>query len=169
MNQSYTRVSRCLAAVLGVAALVALDQFTKHLVIENLKGKPPVILLEDIFHLEYLENRGAAFGLFQNQRFFFFMSVFVISVIVIVFYLKVPMTRRFFALRLCAVFIMAGAWGNCLDRITLNYVVDFLYFKLIDFPIFNVADIYVTVSTFALAILICFYYKEEDFEGMFRR
>ena len=64
---------------------------------------------------------------------------------------------------------MAGAWGNCIDRITLNYVVDFLYFKLIDFPIFNVADIYVTVAAFAVAILICFYYKDEDFERIMRR
>lgn len=169
MEKSYSRISRCLAAVLGSAVLVALDQLTKHLVLENLKGNPPVVIIKDIFQLEYLENRGAAFGLFQNQRFFFFVSVFIISVIAVIFYLRVPMTRRFLPLRMCAVFIMAGAWGNCLDRIMLNYVVDFLYFKLIDFPIFNVADIYVTVSTFTLAILICFYYKEEEFEGMFRR
>ncbi len=51
----------------------------------------------------------------------------------------------------------------------LNYVVDFLYFKLIDFPIFNVADIYVTVSTFLLAVLVCFYYKEEDLERIVHR
>ena len=79
------------------------------------------------------------------------------------------MTGRYLPLRLCAVGIIAGAWGNCIDRIRLNYVVDFLYFKLIDFPIFNVADIYVTVSTFTMALLICFYYKEEDFEGFFHR
>ena len=79
------------------------------------------------------------------------------------------MERRFLPLRICAVFVMAGAWGNCIDRITLNYVVDFLYFKLIDFPIFNVADIYVTVAAFAVAILICFYYKDGDFERIMRR
>ena len=54
MDKSYTRVSRCLAAVLGVAALVALDQFTKHLVLENLKGKPPIVIIENVFQLEYL-------------------------------------------------------------------------------------------------------------------
>ena len=54
--------------------------------------------------------------------------------------------------------------GNCIDRITLNYVVDFLYFKLIDFPIFNVADIFVTVAAFLLFLLLCFYYKEEELE-----
>lgn len=107
--------------------------------------------------------------MFQNQRIFFYLSVIIISAAAIWFYGKVPMTRRYLPLRLCAVGIIAGAWGNCIDRIRLSYVVDFLYFKLIDFPIFNVADIYVTMSTFAMAFLICFYYKEEDFEGFFHR
>lgn len=68
-----------LAAICGVFVLIVLDQFTKYLVLENLKGNPPFVLLENIFQLEYLENRGAAFGLFQNQRVFFFLSVIVIN------------------------------------------------------------------------------------------
>ena len=158
-----------LAAVVGSAILLLLDQYTKHLVLDRLKDHPPVILWKGVFQLEYLENRGAAFGLFQNQRVFFFASVIVITAVILWFYLRVPMERRFLPLRICAVFVMAGAWGNCIDRITLNYVVDFLYFKLIDFPIFNVADIYVTVAAFAVAILICFYYKDGDFERIMRR
>ena len=63
--------------------------------------------------------------------------------------------------------ILSGAFGNCIDRIRLNYVVDFLYFKLINFPIFNVADIYVTVAAFLLVILILIYYKEDDLERIF--
>lgn len=165
----YNRSIRCLAAIFGAAVLVFLDQFTKYLVLHNLKDHPPFVILKNIFQFEYLENRGAAFGLFQNQRIFFYLSVIVISAAAVWFYGKVPMTRRYLPLRLCAVGIIAGAWGNCIDRIRLGYVVDFLYFKLIDFPIFNVADIYVTVSTFAMALLICFYYKEEDFEGFFHR
>lgn len=165
----YNRSIRYLAAIFGVLILVFLDQFTKHLVLNNLKDRPPVVILKDIFQLEYLENRGAAFGLFQNQRIFFYLSVIIISAAAIWFYGKVPMTRRYLPLRLCAVGIIAGAWGNCIDRIRLSYVVDFLYFKLIDFPIFNVADIYVTMSTFAMAFLICFYYKEEDFGKFFHR
>lgn len=158
-----------LAAICSAAILIFLDQFTKYLVLKNLKDSPPFIIWKNVFQLEYLENRGAAFGLFQNQRTFFFVSVVIICIAVILFYWKVPMTRKYLPLRLCAICIIAGAWGNCIDRIRLNYVVDFLYFKLIDFPIFNVADIYVTVSTFTMAILICFYYKEEDFEGFFHR
>lgn len=168
-SASNNRSIRCLAAICGAAVLILLDQFTKYLVLENLKDNPPFVILKNIFQLEYLENRGAAFGLFQNQRIFFYLSVIIINIAVIWFYGRVPMTRRYLPLRLCAVGIIAGAWGNCIDRIRLNYVVDFLYFKLIDFPIFNVADIYVTVSTFTMALLICFYYKEEDFEGFFHR
>ena len=74
------------------------------------------------------------------------------------------MTGRYLPLRLCAVGIIAGAWGNCIDRIRLNYVVDFLYFKLIDFPIFNVADCYVTVATAVLLFLVLKVYSDEDFE-----
>lgn len=67
---------------------------------------------------------------------------------------------------LCGSYNRRGNW-EFLDRVRLNYVVDFLYFKLIDFPIFNVADIYVTVSAFAFFVLLAFYYKEKDFEQIF--
>lgn len=163
------RTKHYAVAVIAAAAGVLLDQFTKYLAITKLKGEEPYILLKGVFQFEYLENRGAAFGLFQDQRIFFFISVAVICAVVIWFYVKVPMERHFLPLRICAVLIVAGAFGNCIDRVRLNYVVDFFYFKLIDFPIFNVADIYVTVSTFALVVLLFFYYKEEDFERIFHR
>ncbi len=67
---------------------------------------------------------------------------------------------------ICILFF-AGALGNFIDRVFRNYVVDFFYFKLIDFPVFNVADIYVTVAAFAMIILGLFYYKEEDYNKIF--
>ena len=155
--------------VLSVGGLVAIDQLVKLWTLQHLKGQRAIPIWPNVFELAYVENRGAAFGLFQNQRVFFFASVILITIIVVLFYYRAPMEQRYFPLRICAVCIMAGAWGNCIDRIRLNYVVDFFYFKLIDFPIFNVADIYVTVSTIVLAILICFYYKEEDFERILHR
>ena len=79
------------------------------------------------------------------------------------------MTKKYAPLRICAIFILAGGLGNFIDRVRLNYVVDFFYFELIDFPIFNVADIYVTVTMFVLLYLIFFYYKEEDLDGIFSR
>ena len=65
--------------------------------------------------------------------------------------------------------ITAGAIGNMIDRVRFQYVVDFLYFELIDFPIFNVADIFATVATFGLVILLLFYYKEEDIDMLFQK
>ena len=65
------------------------------------------------------------------------------------------------------IFFIAGALGNLFDRVVYKYVIDFLYFKLIDFPIFNVADIYVTCAAFSMIGLGVFYYKDEDFEMIF--
>lgn len=168
MKENNQRIRHYILAILGIFAGVILDQATKYFAILYLKDKAPFVLLENIFQFEYLENRGAAFGLFQDQRIFFFISVVIITIIVIWFYLRVPMEKKFLPLRLCAVLVLAGAFGNCIDRIRQNYVVDFFYFKLIDFPIFNVADIYVTVSVFVLILLLFFYYKEEDLDRIFR-
>ena len=74
------------------------------------------------------------------------------------------MTRRFLYLRVIAVLFLSGAVGNAIDRMMNGYVIDFFYFSLIDFPIFNVADIYVAVSTILLIVLMLFYYKDEDFD-----
>lgn len=166
MNNS-SRIRHYVAAAVGVILGVILDQVTKYLVVMNLKGQNPFIIWKDVFQLEYLENRGAAFGLFQEQRLFFYLSVVLICAIVVWFYRKVPMEKKYLPLRICAILITAGAVGNFIDRVRLNYVVDFLYFKWIDFPIFNVADIYVTVSAFTFFVLLMFYYKEEDLEQIF--
>ena len=164
MNTNTKRITHYITALISVVVLVCIDQFTKYLVVGHLKDRPAYVLIRNIFQLEYLENRGAAFGILQNQRVFFYISVLLITAAVIWFYSKVPMERKYLPLRICAVLILSGAFGNCIDRIRLNYVVDFLYFKLINFPIFNVADIYVTVAAFLLVILILIYYKEDDLE-----
>ena len=77
--------------------------------------------------------------------------------------LKAPNKKRYIPLHLLLIVIAAGAVGNMIDRLRLNYVVDFIYFSLINFPVFNVADIYVTLATAFLAIQVLFRYKEEDF------
>ena len=78
-----------------------------------------------------------------------------------------PVSRRMLPLRLITVALAAGAIGNMIDRIVHHYVVDFIYFCLIDFPIFNVADIYVTCSCVLALILIFFYYEDEEFDFLF--
>lgn len=156
-----------LFALLGVIIAIFFDQFTKMLAVKHLKKQNSIDLIENVFQLHYLENRGAAFGMLQNQKIFFVIIGIVILVAVTVFYVKLPHNRYFLPLRICLLFIASGAIGNMIDRIRLDYVIDFLYFKLIDFPVFNVADIYVTVSAFALVFLILFHYKDEDLESVF--
>lgn len=148
--------------ILGICALVALDQYTKYLAVIHLKDKPAFIILNGILELNYLENKGAAFGMLQNQKaFFIFVAVVILGVIGYVL-IKTPDNKKYRILHLLLSLIAAGAIGNMIDRIRLNYVVDFIYFVLINFPIFNLADIYVTVSTAALVILLLFVYKESD-------
>ena len=169
MNTNTKRITNYITALISVVVLVCIDQFTKYLVVGHLKDRPAYVLIRNIFQLEYLENRGAAFGILQNQRVFFYISVLLITAAVIWFYSKVPMERKYLPLRICIIGICAGAIGNMIDRIYLGYVVDFFYFDLINFPIFNVADIYVTVTFIVLVLLIFFYYKDEDFSIYSRR
>lgn len=150
------------AVMLMTVLLIALDQVTKGLAVRFLKGNDALVIWEGVFELRYLENRGAAFGMLQGQRIFFLLTGLLVFGAAVYFFRYMSEERRFLPLRLIAVFILAGAWGNMIDRLRLSYVVDFFYFVLIDFPIFNVADIYVSVGTAVLALLILFYYKDEE-------
>ena len=98
-----------------------------------------------------------------RQFFFFFVALLVFGAAFYVMW-KLPQEKKYVPLKVCLTLICAGAAGNFIDRVAMGYVVDFLYFKLIDFPIFNVADCYVTVSTIALAFLLFRYYSDEDLE-----
>ena len=129
-------VTSFLCVVVGII----IDQYTKHLAVIHLQDAP-IPIMEGVFELQYLENRGAAFGMLQNQQWFFLIITVVLLFFITKLYIGLPRRKRVMPLRIAMIFIMAGAIGNMIDRIRLNYVIDFLYFKLIDFPIFNVADI----------------------------
>ncbi len=156
--------STILGFIVGVIILTGLDQWTKRLVTDGLKGKGPVVLWDGVFEFFYSENRGAAFGMLQGRQFFFFVVAAVVFVAVFYAMWKLPGERRYLPLKICLTLIASGAAGNLIDRVVQGYVVDFLYFKLIDFPIFNVADCYVTVATAVLLFLVLKVYSDEDFE-----
>lgn len=151
-----------LYAVLFVVLAVILDQFTKYMAVVHLKDKKAIPLIEGVFELQYLENRGAAFGIMQNQQTFFIVTTILIMAAIVYLYNKIPKNKKYYPLKVCMILVSAGAIGNLIDRMLNNYVVDFFYFKLIDFPIFNVADCYVVVACILFIFLILFYYKEED-------
>jgi len=141
-----------------------MDQLTKILVVENLKDREPFILIKGVFELQYLENRGAAFGILENQKIFFIISGVIILAGIGYVYTRIPDSRKYMPLRIVSILMAAGAVGNMIDRIRNSYVIDFLYFKLIDFPIFNVADCYVTIAAGLLMVLFLFIYKESDLD-----
>lgn len=159
MNQ---RIKNYICAVVSFCVLLFFDQYTKILAIKYLKDQAGIVLWKGVFELQYLENRGAAFGMMQNQRYFFLIMTAIVFVIMVYLYLVTPLTGKYIPLRLCMIVLSAGAVGNFIDRLFRRFVVDFFYFSLINFPIFNVADIYVTVTFFVLILLIFFYYKDED-------
>ncbi len=148
---------------LTVRFLFALDQWTKSLAVKHLKGHGPHVLLDGIFEFLYSENRGAAFGILQGKQVFFSLIAVLVLLAVIYALWKLPVTKKYLPMILCLLLIASGAAGNLIDRLSEGYVVDFLYFSLIDFPIFNVADCYVTVSTVLLFVLLFFgFYSDED-------
>lgn len=148
--------------LISIIALILLDQYTKHLAVIHLKDKAAFNIINGVLELNYLENKGAAFGMLQNQKvFFIFVAIVILSVIAYVLF-KTPDKSKYTVLHILLSLIAAGAIGNMIDRIRYDYVVDFIYFVLINFPIFNVADIYVSVSTVILIILLLFFYKEKD-------
>ncbi|MDE7268246.1 MAG: signal peptidase II [Lachnospiraceae bacterium] len=158
------RIILLIVDFLFAVLLVAGDQISKYYAILMLKDQPPYSVVDGVFELHYLENNGAAFGILQGQKFFFlFIASIIIGMILYVLF-KMPYQKKYIKLHLTLVLIASGAIGNLIDRVRFNYVVDFLYFSLINFPVFNVADIYVTVAAFFLVILLLFVYKETDLE-----
>ena len=137
---------------------VALDQFTKYLAVEQLKHAPTIKVIDNWLHLTYLENSGAAWGIFQNATMIFVVLTFII-VAGILFYLLKNSNNIDSFIKLSLVMIIAGAIGNLIDRLRLGYVVDFIFSPLggiYNFPVFNFADMYVSISAIFLIVYLFF-------------
>lgn len=156
------RIRRTFFGVIVITILVWIDQYTKTLAISGLSGKSDKILIDGVLQLHYLENTGAAFSMLSGKTEIFLYTTPLIFGIIFAAYLLIPYRLKFKPLSYSLILIMAGAIGNHIDRVQKSYVVDFIYFSLINFPVFNVADIYVTIGVFVAAFLIIFYYKDED-------
>ena len=161
------RIKNWIFFLCGIGLMIFLDQLTKMIAVTKLKGQKPVPLIPGVFEFSYTENHGAAFSSFQGKG----LALVCVTVLVLVFilykYAAIPSDRRMLPIRICFAMIVAGAIGNMIDRIANRYVVDFLYFKLINFPVFNVADCYVCIAVFLFAIFAFFFYKEEEIDFIF--
>ena len=144
--------------IIGLLGVIA-DFLTKKLAVNFLKDGAEFILIENVFKLSYVENRGAAFGILQDARYVFIVLT-VLIVGFLIWILKSTKTNSI-AFKTGITFLISGAVGNFIDRVFQGYVVDFLDFYLIDFPVFNVADCLVCVG----AGLVVIYYLFFDCEG----
>ncbi len=141
------------------AGIIALDQLTKFFAVTYLKPIGTLPLIRDVFHLTYLTNEGAAFGMLQNHR-WVFMSISCAAILIIAIILwRIRNGNKLLCTSLS--FIVGGGIGNMIDRFALGYVIDFLHFKAIDFPIFNVADSFVCIGGVLFAIYLFKYEKEK--------
>lgn len=148
-----------------ILVLTLLDQVSKHLVLTYLKGENDISLISGVLQLRYIENRGMAFGLFEGKIPVFVILCLLFFCLFVYVYARIPRTRYYLPLAVTSVIMVSGALGNFIDRVFRGYVVDFIYFSLIDFPVFNMADIYVVCSGILLVLLVCFKYRnDEDYD-----
>ena len=156
MRHTFIRKSprQIAAAVALITVLFAADQLTKWLAVCFLKNSPDFALLPGVFELSYVENTGAAFGLFQGKAFWLGpVSMIAIVILFCLYAAGNPVFGRSAPKSLCLLCLIAGAAGNMADRILKGYVVDFFSFCLIDFPVFNLADCYITLAAIGFCIL----------------
>ena len=141
------------------AGTVALDQWTKYLTVTEIPMYGHVDAVPGLFHLTYVQNTGAAFSLFEGMQ-WLFVLIFVAFTALLVWE-ALSKTVPFSAFeRWCLVAIYAGGLGNMIDRIRLGYVVDMIEVEFIRFPVFNVADCFITCGCIAMMVSLVLFNKE---------
>lgn len=142
--------------------VVACDQITKAIVMRSMVPGQSIPILQDIFHLTYVLNPGAAFGIFSNQRIFLLITGAVLILATAYFYPLLKKSDSF--LRFGAMAILSGAIANLIDRIQTGYVVDFFDFRI--WPVFNVADIAIVLGMGLMIYAILFRLDAGKVEGV---
>ncbi|MBD9010278.1 MAG: signal peptidase II [Clostridiales bacterium] len=142
------------------AVLIVADYITKLWAERVLTKISSIPLIENVFHLTYVENRGIAFGMFSGGRVVFIAVSLIVMAVLLIIVFKTPKDTRTVWLKGGASLVIAGAIGNLIERLVKGYVVDFFDFRLINFPVFNVADIAVCVGV--VMLLIHFLFAEDS-------
>ena len=144
---------------LAAAGIVAADQIVKYLVVAGIELHTQVPVIDGLFHLTYLQNDGAAFSMLKGQQWLFALMFAVLTVAVVweFWKKKMPFTT---VDRWCIACIWAGGLGNMIDRVRLGYVVDMIEVEFMNFPVFNVADCFITCGCFALLISLVFFNRK---------
>ncbi len=149
--------------ILLVIVLVFIDQITKFWAKTVLPGKP-ITIIPGVLKLHYHENSGALFGIMSNKTLLLGVTSAIALALIVFIYLKTPQDKRYNPLRFIWLLFLSGGIGNVIDRIAYRYVIDFIYFELIDFPIFNIADSFVTIGLILIIIMIIYHGKGDYFD-----
>ena len=140
-----------------IIASVLADQLAKWIVVQTLPLYESVVLIDGFFSFTHIQNRGAAWGMLSDHRWVFIIVTAIAIIILPIILYKYRKLHVLFGVSMSL--IIGGAIGNMIDRIFLGYVVDFLEFTFIDFPVFNIADVCIVVGTFMMAAYILFFDK----------
>ncbi|MFG6325855.1 MAG: signal peptidase II [Lachnospiraceae bacterium] len=161
----------------GISGLIMLDQLSKAFASSNLKNSDSVTVIKGFFDLTYVENRGAAWGVLSGR-----ISILVIITVILIPIFVFCMLRiyknkelldssklkRVSLLHFDLILLLSGAVGNFIDRIIKGYVVDFFQFTFFDFPVFNVADCYITIGAVFFIVIYMFLLKDDDITILFK-
>ena len=153
-----SRVKKYLSYIAILISGIALDQAVKYFSVLYLKPVSTYPLFQDVFHLTYRENTGAAFSILEGHTWFFVVLTGI--VIIFITYLLVSEKVESLTASYSLMFIITGGIGNLIDRVVQGYVVDMFDFRLINFAVFNVADTFVTCGT--VVFLICFIFSKGE-------
>ncbi len=138
-----------------IFCVITIDQLSKFAAMRYLKPLGTYPLIQDVFHLTFARNTGAAFSILKGKQ-VFLIGLTLIVIAFLTGYLIRLMPERLPLVKWSLVLVIGGAVGNLIDRMRLGYVVDFFDFRLINFAIFNVADIAIVVGTILLSLAILF-------------
>lgn len=152
--------------IIIIAILALADQIIKFIVVKNIDLYDNIPIIEGVFEITYIRNTGSAWGILAGKTTFLLIMTLIVFLVSGYVYNNIIDIPKYKPMRICLVILIGGAVGNMIDRIRLGYVIDYLYFKLIDFPVFNLADIFVTISLLGILILIIFKYNNSDFDIM---
>ncbi len=144
---------------LFAAGIVAVDQLTKYLTVANIDLFQRVGAWDGVFHLTYVRNTGAAFSSFEGAQWLFLLIFLVFTGAIVYDMVKKAMPFTNFE-RWCVAAIYGGGLANMIDRLRLGYVVDMIEVEFIRFPVFNVADCFITCGCVALLVHLIFFNRD---------
>lgn len=154
-----------IASILFVILLVVLDQASKiYLTLVNKTSPIDLEVIKGFFRITYTCNDGAAFSILKGKRVFFIIMTIIVIFLIVYYLLK---NKVYWVEKYSLLLIISGAVGNLIDRIMYGYVIDFLDFIIFgyDFPVFNIADSFITIGAIGLIISILFLNKEGENAG----